>query len=56
MVLAEMHRQLTEVGTELVKNGTIGAAGDVCFLDFDELRVGLRGADLKGIVIDRRRL
>jgi len=56
LVLAEMHRQLTEVGAELVKNGTIGAAGDVFFLDFEELRVGLRGADLKGIVARRRRL
>lgn len=56
MVLAEMHRQLEEVGAELVRNGTINAAGDVFFLDFDELRVGLRGADLKGIVTGRRRL
>lgn len=56
MVLAEMHRQLEEVGAELVRNGTIDAAGDVFFLDFDELRVGLRGADLKGIVTRRRRL
>ncbi|OAE00997.1 PEP/pyruvate-binding domain-containing protein [Arthrobacter sp. OY3WO11] len=56
LVLAEMHRQLTEVGAELVKNGTIGDAGDVFFLDFDELRVGLRGAALKGIVAARRRL
>ncbi|MGX1162149.1 pyruvate,water dikinase [Arthrobacter sp. SLBN-100] len=56
LVMAEMHRQLTEVGAELVQNGTIDAAGDVFFLDFDELRVGLRGADLKGIVSRRRRL
>lgn len=56
LVLAEMHRQLAEVGADLVKNGTIGDAGDVFFLDFDELRVGLRGADLKGIVTRRRRL
>lgn len=56
MVLAEMYRQLTEVGAELVKNGTLDAAGDVFFLDFDELRVGLRGADLTGIVGRRRRL
>lgn len=56
MVLAEMHRQLEEVGAELVRNGTLDAAGDVFFLDFDELRVGLRGADLKGIVSRRRRL
>ncbi|MDV8147423.1 PEP/pyruvate-binding domain-containing protein [Arthrobacter sp. B10-11] len=56
MVLAEMHRQLTAVGTELAAAGTVEAAGDVFFLDFDELRVGLRGADLKGIVARRRRL
>jgi pyruvate,water dikinase len=56
LVLAEMHRQLREVGAELVRNGVIDAAGDVFFLDFDELRVGLRGADLKGIVTRRRRL
>ncbi|MFF1254790.1 PEP-utilizing enzyme [Pseudarthrobacter sp. NPDC058329] len=56
MVLAEMHRQLLEVGAELAANGTIDAAGDVFFLDFEELRVGLRGADLKGIVARRRKL
>ncbi|MDQ0076307.1 PEP/pyruvate-binding domain-containing protein [Arthrobacter oryzae] len=56
MVLAEMHRQLAAVGAELTKAGTIAAAGDVFFLDFDELRVGLRGADLRGIVAGRRRL
>jgi hypothetical protein len=56
MVLAEMHRQLGEVGAELVGNGTIDDAGDVFFLAFDELRVGLRGADLKGIVSRRRRM
>ncbi|MFJ6314100.1 PEP/pyruvate-binding domain-containing protein [Pseudarthrobacter oxydans] len=56
LVMAEMHRQLTEIGAELAGNGTIRDAGDVFFLDFDELRVGLRGADLKGIVARRRRL
>lgn len=56
LVLAEMHRQLAEVGAELVKNGTLGAAGDAFFLDFDELRMGLRGADMRGIVAARRRL
>jgi pyruvate,water dikinase len=56
MVLAEMHRQLMAVGAELAGSGTVAAAGDVFFLDFDELRVGLRGADLKGIVAGRRRL
>jgi phosphohistidine swiveling domain-containing protein len=56
LVMAEMHRQLTEIGAELAGNGTTSEAGDVFFLDFDELRVGLRGADLKGIVARRRRL
>ncbi|WP_350003852.1 PEP/pyruvate-binding domain-containing protein [Pseudarthrobacter sp. WHRI 8279] len=48
LVMAEMHRQLTEVGAELAGNGTIGDAGDVFFLDFDELRVGLRGGGPEG--------
>jgi len=56
LVLAAIHRQLTVVGDELAAMGSIAAAGDVFFLDFDELRVGLRGADLKGIVAGRRRL
>ncbi|MDR6506074.1 PEP/pyruvate-binding domain-containing protein [Arthrobacter oryzae] len=54
MVLAEMHRQLAAVGADLTKTRTIAAAGDAFFLDFDELRVGLRGADLKAIVAGRR--
>ena len=56
LALAEMHRQLNAIGTELARSGAIAAAGDVYFLEFDEVRVGLRGADLKGIVADRRRL
>lgn len=55
-VLAEMHRQLSRIGAELARNGSIAAPDDVFFLDFDEVRVGLRGADLWGIVADRRRL
>ncbi|AXJ09724.1 pyruvate kinase [Arthrobacter sp. PM3] len=56
LALAEMHRQLNTVGAELARSGVIAAADDVFFLDFDELRVGLRGADLKGLAADRRRL
>jgi phosphohistidine swiveling domain-containing protein len=56
LALAAMHRQLLLIGTELANTGTIAAADDVFFLDSDELRVGLRGAELKGIVRDRRRL
>ncbi|MDQ0851787.1 phosphohistidine swiveling domain-containing protein [Arthrobacter sp. B3I9] len=56
LVLAEMHRQLPVIGGELAGSGRITAAADVFFLDFDELQVGLRGADLTGIVAGRRRL
>ncbi|MDQ0822956.1 phosphohistidine swiveling domain-containing protein [Arthrobacter sp. V4I6] len=56
MVLAEMHRQLSRIGTELARNGSIAAPDDVFFLDFDEVRVGLRGAELWGIVAGRHRL
>ena len=56
LALAEMRRQLREVGAELARSGSIAAADDVYFLEFDEVRVGLRGADLTGIVADRRRL
>jgi pyruvate,water dikinase len=54
LALAEMHKQLAAVGVELSRTGTIAAADDVFFLDFDELRVGLRGADLKNLVPERR--
>ncbi len=56
LALAEMHRQLNAIGIELARSGAIAAADDVYFLEFDEVRVGLRGADLKGIVADRRRV
>ena len=56
LVMAEMHRQLHAVGAELAKAGSIAAAGDVFFLDFDELRVALRGADLRKLVAERRRM
>jgi phosphohistidine swiveling domain-containing protein len=55
-VLGEMHRQLSAIGAEMARTGAVAAAGDVFFLDFDEVRVGLRGADLKGMVTDRRRI
>ena len=56
LTLAEMRRQLNEIGAELARTGSIAAADDVYFLELDEVRVGLRGADLKDIVADRRRL
>jgi pyruvate,water dikinase len=56
LVLAEMRRQLTRIGAELARSGSVADPDDVFFLDFDEVMVGLRGADLWGIVADRRRL
>jgi pyruvate,water dikinase len=56
LTLAEMRRQLNEIGTEMARSGSIAAPDDVYFLEFDEVRVGLRGADLQGIVATRRRL
>lgn len=56
MVLGEMHRQLLRVGADMAAAGVMAAADDVFFLDFDEIRVGLRGADLHNIIADRRRL
>lgn len=56
LIMGEIHRQLARIGADMVSAGTIAAADDVFFLDFDEIRVGLRGTDLHGIVADRRRL
>ncbi|KUM33755.1 PEP/pyruvate-binding domain-containing protein [Arthrobacter sp. EPSL27] len=56
MVLGEMHRQLLRVGADMAAAGVMAAADDVFFLDFDEIRVGLRGADLHNIIAGRRRL
>ena len=56
MLLSEMHRQLLRIGADMASAGTVAAADDVFFLDFDEIRVGLRGAALHSIVTDRRRL
>ena len=55
-ILGEMHRQLLLVGADLVRAGVITADDDVFFLDFDELRVGLRGAGMQPLVASRRRL
>jgi len=55
-ILGEMHRQLLLVGAELVRSGVVAAADDVFFLDFDELRVALRGATMQGLVAGRRHL
>ncbi len=53
--LAALRRQLQLVGEELADAGRITAPDDIFFLDFTEARVGLRGADLRGPIAERRR-
>ncbi|MET1155780.1 PEP/pyruvate-binding domain-containing protein [Arthrobacter sp.] len=53
--LAALRQQLRLVGEELADAGRITAPGDIFFLDFTEARVGLRGADLRRPVAERRR-
>jgi pyruvate,water dikinase len=52
---AILRGQLQLVGGELADAGRIAAPDDVFFLDLNEARVALRGADLRGPVADRRR-
>ncbi|MFC7850812.1 PEP/pyruvate-binding domain-containing protein [Arthrobacter sp. NPDC057388] len=52
---AVLRHQLRLVGEDLADAGRIFAADDIFFLDLTEARVGLRGADLGGLVTERRR-
>lgn len=56
MILAALRRQLAAVGAELARSARIAEASDVFFLQPDEVRVGLRGADLHQLVTSRRRV
>ncbi|PFG40915.1 pyruvate,water dikinase [Georgenia soli] len=55
LVLAGLRAQLRRVGEDLADAGRIEDAEDVFFLDLTEARVGLRGADLRDVVAQRRR-
>ena len=55
VILAALRRQLAAVGVELARSARIAEASDVFFLQPDEVRVGLRGADLHQLVADRQR-
>lgn len=55
MAFAVLRGQLQQVGQELARAGRIRAPDDVFFLDLTEARVGLRGADLRGLAAERRR-
>ncbi|WP_395398458.1 PEP/pyruvate-binding domain-containing protein [Arthrobacter sp. UC242_113] len=54
VAFAVLRRQLQQVGEELAGAGRIQVPDDVFFLDLTEARVGLRGADLRGPVAERR--
>ncbi|MDP9694263.1 UNVERIFIED_ORG: pyruvate,water dikinase [Arthrobacter globiformis] len=54
VAFAVLRRQLQLVGEELADAGRIQVPDDVFFLDLTEARVGLRGADLRGPVAERR--
>ena len=54
VAFAVLRRQLQQVGEELADAGRIQVPDDVFFLDLTEARVGLRGADLRGPVAERR--
>ena len=51
---AEVRRQLALVGEDLAAAGRISEPDDVFFLDLEEARVALRGADLREAVAERR--
>jgi phosphohistidine swiveling domain-containing protein len=54
VAFAVLRSQLQQVGGELADAGRIQVPDDVFFLDLTEARVGLRGADLRGPVAERR--
>lgn len=54
LALAEVRRQMAEVGAELAAAGRIARAHDVFFLDFAEVRQALDGADLQDLVARRQ--
>ena len=54
LCFAEVRRQLALVGQDLAAAGRISEPDDVFFLDLEEARVALRGADLREAVAERR--
>ena len=54
VLLGRVRALLQSVGTDLVEGGRLEAAGDIFFLDLDEVRAALRGADLCPAVAERR--
>src|SRR5262249_4706856 len=54
LTLAALRRELTKIGTELVRHGSIATADDVFFLDLAEVRAAVHGRGMRALVIDRR--
>ncbi len=49
------HAAMLEIGAELADSGRLGAAEDVFFLDFDEVKRAARGDDVRPRIAERRR-
>jgi pyruvate,water dikinase len=54
LLLARARAELGVLGAELAGRGLLADAGDVYFLDLDELRSALDGIDHRAVVADRR--
>jgi pyruvate,water dikinase len=54
VLLGRVRSLLQSVGADLVEAGRLEAADDIFFLDLDEARAALRGADLRPAVVERR--
>ncbi|MHA6795172.1 PEP/pyruvate-binding domain-containing protein [Pseudonocardia bannensis] len=53
-VLAEARAELANVGAELTARGLLDGADDVFFLDLEQVRTAIGGADLRDVVTRRR--
>ena len=54
LALAEVRRQLAEVGAVLAEQGRLARADDIFFLDFAEANQALDGADMQDLVAQRK--
>jgi pyruvate,water dikinase len=54
LALAAVRRELTIIGTELARRGSIEAADDMYFLDLAEVRAAIQGRDVRNRVAERR--
>lgn len=54
VALAAVRRELARIGGELAARGSIDSGEDVFFLDLSDVRAALAGAELRGLVAERR--